>query len=129
MSPSFMPQRHGQTYILIFHESLWMGDSLDHTLFNPNQLRHFGTKVQDNPMSEKPLSIITEDNEFSLGMSMSGTVIYFDSRTPTEEELRTCPHIVLTSTHPWNPTSVTFPTSSLSLEEEIGSLRHISSIQ
>ena len=118
----------GQTYILILHEALWMGDSLDHTLFNPNQLRHFGTKVQDNPMSEKPLSIITEDNEFSLGMSMSGTVIYFDSRTPTEDELRTCPHIVLTSPHPWNPTSVTFPKSSLSLEEEMGSLRHVSSI-
>ena len=43
----------GQTYILVFHEVLWMGDSLENTLFNPNQLRHFGTKVQDNPMDDR----------------------------------------------------------------------------
>ena len=60
---------------------------------------------------------------------MSGTVIFFDSRTPTEEELRTCPHIVLMSPHPWKLTSVSFPKSSLSLEEEMGSLWHVSSIQ
>ena len=105
-----------------------MGDSLDHTLFNPNQLWHYGIKVQDNPMSAKPLSIISEDNEFSLEMSMSGTVLYFNTRTPTDDELRTCPHIVLTSPHPWDPTSVTFPKSTLSLEEEMGGLRNVSSM-
>ena len=26
----------GTAYLLIFHESLWMGDKLDHTLVNPN---------------------------------------------------------------------------------------------
>ena len=53
----------GQTYILVFNESLWMGDSMDTTLVNPNQLRHYGTQVQDNPMSQLPLSIITEDSD------------------------------------------------------------------
>ena len=52
----------GQTYILVFNEALWMGGQLDHSLINPNQLRHHGTKVQDNPMSDRALSIITEDN-------------------------------------------------------------------
>lgn len=28
----------GQTYILIFNEALWMGNQMDHTLVNPNQL-------------------------------------------------------------------------------------------
>ena len=51
----------GQTYILILHEALFMGDTLDHTLVNPNQLYHYGNRVQDNSMSEIPLSIITED--------------------------------------------------------------------
>ena len=32
----------GQTYILVFNEALWMGDSMIHSLINPNQLRHFG---------------------------------------------------------------------------------------
>jgi len=45
----------GETYILVFNEALWMGDSMNCTLINPNQLRHFGTKVQDNPVSDLPL--------------------------------------------------------------------------
>ena len=44
----------GQTYILVFNEALWMGDTMSNTLVNPNQLRHFGTTVQDNPMSNLP---------------------------------------------------------------------------
>ena len=38
----------GQQYILVFHEALYIPE-LDHTLINPNQLRQFHTKVQDNP--------------------------------------------------------------------------------
>ena len=48
----------GQTYILILHEALWMGDAIPHSLINPNQLRHHGIQVQDNPSSNYPLSII-----------------------------------------------------------------------
>ena len=42
----------GQTYILVFHEALWMGGHMEHSLVNPNQLRYFGTKVQDDPTSD-----------------------------------------------------------------------------
>ena len=38
-----------------------MGDMLYHTLVNPNQPRNYGNRVQDSPMSESPLYIITED--------------------------------------------------------------------
>ena len=38
-----------KTYVLVFNKGLWMGDKIDHTLINPNQVRHFGIKVQDNP--------------------------------------------------------------------------------
>ena len=51
----------GTAYLLIFHESLLMGDKLDHTLVNPNQLRAYGVSVQDNPFDAKPLSITTDD--------------------------------------------------------------------
>ena len=47
-----------------------MGETLDHTLFNPNKLKQNGNGVQDNPMSESPLSIITEDGEFITELSM-----------------------------------------------------------
>jgi len=107
----------GQTYVLVFNESLWMGDSMDTTLVNPNQLRHYGTQVQDNPMSEFPLSIITEDNEFSMELMMQGTIIYADTHTPSDKELHECPHINLTSNHPWDPHTVSFPRTCMMLED------------
>jgi len=76
---------------------------MSHTLINPNQLRHFGTQVQDNPMSSQPLSIITENNEFCMELTMSGTICSVDTFAPSERELQTCPHIVLSSPHPWDP--------------------------
>jgi hypothetical protein len=56
----------GQLYILIFNEAIWMGDQMTHSLLNPNQLCHYGTRVQDDPTSPYPLSIVTEDNDFCM---------------------------------------------------------------
>ena len=119
----------GQTYILVFNEALWMGDSMETTLVNPNQLRHYGTQVQDNPMSELPLSIITEDNEFSMDLTMAGTIVCADTFTPSEHELHSCPHINLTSPTPWDPYKVLFHQSSLTLDEVMAHKRQVSSTQ
>ena len=54
----------GQVYILVFNEALWM-PHLPNTLVNPNQLRHFGIKVQDNPY-DAPMYIQTEDGTFGM---------------------------------------------------------------
>ena len=116
----------GQTYILVFNEALWMGDSLDHTLINPNQLRHYGTAVQDNPTSDKPLSIITEDGDFCMELMMAGTIIYMNTSTPSQKELQECPHIALTSPHPWNPHEITFPKAKYELQDIINDHRLIS---
>jgi hypothetical protein len=32
----------GETFILLFHQVLWYGNKLSHSLLNPNQIRHFG---------------------------------------------------------------------------------------
>ena len=37
------------TYILIFNESLFYGTKLDHSLLNPNQVRHNDIDFWDNP--------------------------------------------------------------------------------
>lgn len=37
------------TYILLFHESQYYGSKLDHSLINPNQVRHAGIPLWDNP--------------------------------------------------------------------------------
>ena len=35
----------GSVYILILNEALWMGNSMNTSLINPNQLHYYGTKV------------------------------------------------------------------------------------
>ena len=100
----------GMAYLLIFHESLWMGDKLDHTLVNPNQLRAYGVSIQDNPFDAKPLSITTDDA--SVELYLDGTIICGDTRTPTESEFSQLPRLILTSPHDWDPHNVCFPSCS-----------------
>ena len=100
----------GTAYLLIFHESLWMGDKLDHTLVNPDQLQAYGVSIQDNRFNAKPLSITTDDA--SVELYSEGTIICVDTRTPTESELGRLPRLILTSPHDWDPHNVCFPSCS-----------------
>ena len=83
----------GRTTILILYEAIWMGETMDHTLVNPNQLRAYGMTVQDNPFAEAPILIPTEDCDFMLSLSSKGNILGVASRTPTDKELHTCPHV------------------------------------
>ena len=56
---------------------------------------------------------------------MAGTVIYDETFTPSEKEPHQCPHIILSSPHAWNPQNVVFPRTLRTLEEEMGTLRHV----
>ena len=84
-----------------------MGDKLDHTLVNPNQLRAYDVSIQDNPFNAKPLSITTDDA--SVELYSEGTMICGDTWTPTESELSQLPRLILTSPHDWDPHNVCFP--------------------
>lgn len=46
---AFTNPKDDQTYILIINEGLYYGNNLDHSLFNPNQIRMHGHSVWDNP--------------------------------------------------------------------------------
>ena len=118
----------GQTYILVLNEALWMGKHMDHTLINPNQLRHYGTSVQDDPTSARPLSIITENKSFCMELAMKGTIVFAETYSPTDQELDSCPHINLSSDASWNPHTVTFTACQRSLEEEVGGFRYVSGL-
>ena len=98
----------GETIILIIHEALWFGDRLDHSLINPNQLRHFGLDVEDNPY-RSGMGIRFDDELDGIPFTSEGATILFDTRTPTSDELETCRHVQLTSQHPWDPRDVCFP--------------------
>lgn len=96
----------GATYILVFNEGLYYGSKLDHSLINPNQVRSYGVPFWDNPYDDLQGLCIEATDELTIPMSSQGTKIFFTSRTPTERELRTCPHITLTSNLEWNPNDV-----------------------
>ena len=97
---------NGVTYILIINEALYYGNKLDHSLINPNQIRANLIDVQDNPFDTVPTSIDV-GNGLIIPLVKNGTKIYFDSKTPSDEELNNCQHIHLTSDNEWNPESVT----------------------
>ena len=65
---------NGQTHILVFNEALWMGDVLEHSLINPNQLRHFGVTVQDNPYNETEMHLETENGDLVIPLQANGKI-------------------------------------------------------
>ena len=85
-----------------------MGDRLDHTLVNPNQMHAYEIDIQDNPFFDQPLSIMTEDH--AVPFHTQGTTIFFDTRLLTMHELHNLPRIELTSHQSWEPHKVQFPT-------------------
>ena len=79
-------------------------------------------------MSQLPLSIITEDSEFCMELMMNGIIIYADTHTPSDKELNECPHILLTSAHPWVPHTVSFPRTRMLLEDVINNGHTVSAL-
>ena len=76
----------GDEFILIFNEALWMGNTLQHTLVNPNQLRAYGTTVQDNPFAPSPLKFEPPTCP-TIPLTTMGTIIYCNTRAPSDYEL------------------------------------------
>ena len=95
----------GRVYVLVFNEVLYFGDTMDHTLVNPNQIRHYGVSVSNNPFDEDKLFGIDHDEVF-VPFSTSGTTVYFESFYPTQDQMENCPLVILTSDSEWSPHAV-----------------------
>ena len=87
----------GTTYILIFNESLYYGTKLSHSLINPNQVRHNHIDLWDNPYDKQHELGIETPNGPHIPFTLEGTKIKFQTRSPTQKALETCPRIVMTS--------------------------------
>ena len=96
----------GTTYILVFNEALYYGLKMDHSLINPNQVRSYGIDLWDNPFDQARGLRIDVNDELTIPMHTVGTKIMFETRSPTDVELRTCHHITMTSPTTWNPERV-----------------------
>ena len=85
---------NGNTYILVFHEALYYGKKMRHSLINPNQVRHSGLDFYDNP------------DGLNLPLRYKGTKCMFSSRVSTHAELSSCVHYKMTSRDEWDPESL-----------------------
>ena len=91
--------------------------SMSHLLINPNQLRHFGTIVQDNPYSNDNITYIDtnipdNNKRLYIPLTSQGINILFETQIPTQQELDDCPHVNLTSDTEWNPIEVRLSNAS-----------------
>ena len=100
---------HSLVHVLIIHEALYFGERLDHSLINPNQIRMNGIPVCDDPCDpyrELGIEYKDDEREVLIPFTCEGATVLFRSRVPTDEEMRDCPKIVLTSEATWEPSSV-----------------------
>jgi hypothetical protein len=84
---------------------------MDHSLINPNQLRHYGVMVNDNPYDRAPdwaMGIKLEQDE-RIPFYSQGSTIFFNSRYTSDDELESYPHVVLTCEKPWDPHGLVMP--------------------
>lgn len=95
----------GFTYLLEFNQCLWMGDELDHSLINPNQVRAHGISLCDDAYDEfRPLGFKVPDSGEILPFKLEGNTVVMKTRTPTVDELESIDrYIVMTSEEQWDP--------------------------
>ena len=111
VATAWSDEHTGQGFILIMHEVLFFGNDLDHSLINPNQIRHNGFHVYDNPYETDPnrqMGIVINEQD-RVPFQSQGTTIFFNSRFPTDHEMDTFTHVVLTCETPWDPSGIAMP--------------------
>ncbi len=95
----------GCEYLLVGDQMLWFRSQMDHSLINPNQIREYSILVYDNPFSQSQFSI--DCNDDFIPFNTMGTIVYFESRVPTDWETCNLPIIMLTG-EDWDPVNVGF---------------------
>ena len=104
----------GDTTILVIGQAIFMGDKVKNTLLCPNQMRAFGLTVDDTLMHLAPKSklsthsIVSDDENFMILLSLKGVFSYFPTRTPSVDEFATCKRVQLTDEFNWGPHSQEF---------------------
>ncbi len=103
----------GETFIIIFGQALYMGDTMEHSLICPNQARVNGVIVEDVPKHLSPgksssHSIFFPDDDVQLPLQLNGVISCFPTRFPLDHELNNCRWLVMTNDLPWEPSSPEF---------------------
>src|SRR5687768_2606666 len=73
------------------------------SILSCNQMRSFGTVVDDCPRMHGGMQKITLPNGPTLPLQYIGGLTYLPMRKPSKEELASLPIIDITCSAPWNP--------------------------
>ena len=103
---------HGRTYIMIFGQGLWFGEKMEKSLINPNQCRDFGVQVCDDPTDPNRKLGYYPEIEF-MPMTMVGSTATIMTSYPTDLQMDTCEHVIMSNENYWDPTQVHFNVSSV----------------
>ncbi len=110
----------GETTILEFNQGLWFGDTMQHSLVNPNQCRIIGIDLCDDPFDKyRKLGI----NDYSTGLTVplefSHCAIGVTTRAPTYDEIENARSvgrlIEMTSEAPWDPSAISIGSASITM--------------
>jgi hypothetical protein len=112
----------GREYLLVGDQMLWFGSQMDHSLINPNQIHEYGIPVYDNPFSQSQFGIDCKDD--FIPFNTTGTIVYFESRVPTDWEMRNLPIIILTGGD-WDPVNVGFGNGRSREQAEMWTIRSL----
>ena len=104
----------GREYLLVGEQMLWFGDKMENSLINPNQIRAYGINVFDNPFRDNAIGI--EHDDVFIPFDTTGTVVHFQSRSPTDWEQQHLPVIILTSDR-WDPGTLQMGSTHSSREQ------------
>ena len=101
--------KDGREVILVINEALWFGQQMDHSLISSNQVRANEVELWDNPCdSLHEMCIYNPASDYPVPLEMDGIVAFAETRAPTTDEIRTLPHVELTSEVPWKPELATY---------------------
>lgn len=91
----------GKEHLIIGNKMLCFGEQMDHSLLNPNQLRHHGIKVSNDPTTA--LFGMSTEQPF-MPFELKGSTAHWKLRAPAFKEVEDldAPHLVVTSDDSWD---------------------------
>jgi hypothetical protein len=119
----------GETFILVFGQALYMGDSMEHTLICPNQARFNGVVIDDVPRHLSPNkssthSIFFPNENVQIPLCLNGVISCFPTCFPTDKEIQDCKWLIVTNDLPWEPSSDHFAEQELLYHDDAHPVTH-----
>jgi hypothetical protein len=119
----------GETFILVFGQALYMGDSMEHTLICPNQARFNGVVIDDVPRHLSPNkssthSIFFPNENVQIPLCLNGVISCFLTCFPTDKEIQDCKWLIVTNDLPWEPSSDHFAEQELLYHDDAHPVTH-----